>query len=89
MALLQRRLSSDSGGLMGAPLPPATRLTGWPRVTVEFYAFPVEEYLMRRKYAGKEPAGIFRSLFPVMAAAASSNACLAQSFIKNNSYGCG
>ena len=89
MALLQRRLSSDSGGLMGAPPPPRNPSDRVARVTVEFYAFPVEEYLMRRKYAGKEAAGIFRSLFPVMAAAASSNACLAQSFIKNNSYGCG
>ncbi len=86
MALLQRPLSSDSGGLAGVPRNPSDRVA---RVTVEFYAFPVEKYLMRRKYAGKEPAGIFRSLFPVMAAAASSNACLAQSFIKNNSYGCG
>ncbi len=86
MALLQRPLSSDSGGLAGVPRNPSDWVA---RVTVGFYAFPVEKYLMRRKYAGKEPAGIFRSLFPVMAAAASSNACLAQSFIKNNSYGCG
>ena len=42
-----------------------------------------------KEYAGIELAGMGSSLFPVMAAAASSNACLAQSFIKNNSYGCG
>ena len=53
MALLQRRLSSDSGGLMGAPPPPRNPSDRVARVTVEFYAFPVEEYLMRRKYAGK------------------------------------
>ena len=64
MALLQRRLSSDSGGLMGAPPPPRNPSDRVARVTVEFYAFPVEEYLMRRNMPEKSRLGFSDLFFP-------------------------